>query len=115
MSDIDICALHDIEDYAARGFSVEIDNETIDIVIVRQGEITFAYRNNCPHTGVNLEWQPHEFLSDDANYLQCAMHGALFRIEDGVCVAGPCNGERLQPVTSVVRQGRIFLHSGDDG
>jgi nitrite reductase/ring-hydroxylating ferredoxin subunit len=27
----------------------------------------------------------------------CSSHGALFRIVDGVCIAGPCAGQRLWP------------------
>ena len=113
MSEIDVTALDSIEDSAARGFSIECNNETVDIVIVRQGNATFAYRNNCPHTGVNLEWQADQFLSANATYLQCATHGALFRIEDGVCVAGPCSGQRLQSVRSVVREGRVLIEMAD--
>jgi nitrite reductase/ring-hydroxylating ferredoxin subunit len=28
--------------------------------------------------------------------IQCATHGALFLIESGECVAGPCAGQSLQ-------------------
>ena len=28
----------------------------------------------------------------------CATHGALFRIEDGHCLSGPCVGESLTPL-----------------
>jgi len=30
--------------------------------------------------------------------IQCATHGALFRIRDGYCVAGPCAGQGLIPL-----------------
>ncbi|MEE8263379.1 MAG: Rieske (2Fe-2S) protein, partial [Gammaproteobacteria bacterium] len=40
-------------------------------------------------------WVPDQFLDETGNLLQCATHGALFRIEDGFCVAGPCTGASL--------------------
>ena len=58
----------------------------------------YAYRNSCPHLGVTLNWMPDRFLSEDGAFLQCALHGALFRIDDGHCVRGPCAGRRLQAV-----------------
>jgi nitrite reductase/ring-hydroxylating ferredoxin subunit len=30
--------------------------------------------------------------------IQCALHGALFRIEDGYCLYGPCQGASLHPL-----------------
>lgn len=66
-----------------------------------------AYRNRCPHRGVTLNWVPGRFLDSDGRYLQCATHGALFRPEDGVCVAGPCVGERL-PALAVTIVGDAF-------
>jgi nitrite reductase/ring-hydroxylating ferredoxin subunit len=37
----------------------------------------------------------------------CSTHGALFRVEDGVCLAGPCQGDRLEPYPIVVRDGVV--------
>ncbi len=34
-------------------------------------------------------------MSDDAQYLLCHQHGALYRLDDGRCIAGPCAGENL--------------------
>jgi len=40
---------------------------------------------------------------------QCSNHGTLFRIEDGVCVSGPCLGERLSPITLKIINEQIVL------
>lgn len=95
MSVIEVCRLSDIEDYQARGFTVTFNDAPLDLIVVRQGSQCMVYKNSCPHTGVNLEWQPDEFLSEDGNYLQCALHGAMFQVEDGLCVVGPCVNDRL--------------------
>ncbi len=35
-------------------------------------------------------------------------HGALFRIDDGRCLAGPCQGDRLEPFPIAVRDGVVY-------
>ncbi len=54
-----------------------------------------AYRNQCPHIGLPLNWQPHEFLAADRHHIVCANHGALFDSASGHCLAGPCAGAGL--------------------
>jgi nitrite reductase/ring-hydroxylating ferredoxin subunit len=53
--------------------------------------------NRCPHVGTPLDWAENEFLDREGRHIVCATHGALFRIDDGRCVAGPCQGDRLEP------------------
>ena len=66
-----------------------------------------AYINSCPHTGINLEWQEDQFLDMDNMFIQCSTHDALFEIDTGVCVAGPCVGDQLQAVELVIEDGYI--------
>ena len=40
----------------------------------------------------------------DANY-----HGAEFEIDTGKCISGPCRGDYLQAVKSVIRDGVVFV------
>ncbi len=58
-----------------------------------------AYVNECPHLGIALNWAPDKFLDSDGKYIQCSMHGALFKPEDGECIHGPCLGHYLREVT----------------
>ena len=37
------------------------------------------------------------------------MHGALFEIDTGRCVAGPCTGQSLKPVNVYVDGGVVVL------
>jgi len=39
----------------------------------------------------------------------CATHGATFRPEDGYCIAGPCAGDRLEPVAVRVERGIVLV------
>jgi nitrite reductase/ring-hydroxylating ferredoxin subunit len=72
----------------------------MQLFAVRKAGAVFVYRNRCPHRGVPLEWQADQFLDPSASLIQCARHGALFLIESGECVAGPCEGEALRAIES---------------
>jgi nitrite reductase/ring-hydroxylating ferredoxin subunit len=52
---------------------------------------------------------PDRFLSADVSRIVCATHGAEFRIADGVCLRGPCFGERLEPVVVEIKDGTIYV------
>lgn len=75
----------------------------------------YAYRNQCPHQQVELNWQPHRFFDPDGIYLQCSLHGALFRPESGECIFGPCVGQSLKPVAVEERDGAIWLQEATTG
>ncbi|RMN27341.1 Rieske 2Fe-2S protein [Pseudomonas coronafaciens pv. zizaniae] len=64
------------------------------LAVRREGKV-FIYENRCPHRGIALDWQPDHFLDSSASLIRCASHGALFLIENGECVAGPCEGQSL--------------------
>lgn len=104
-----LCSFSEIANQCAKGFTVELDGKEIDIFLVRAGAEVFGYVNSCPHTGVNLNWMPDEFMDITGKLIQCSTHGALFLIEDGYCCYGPCAGASLQPVRLLINEGEIFL------
>lgn len=93
-----VCRLNDLSDGTSRGFSLPGDTpgQELELFLVRQGHEVYAYRNRCPHTGAPLEWQPHQFLDERGELIQCALHGALFAIDSGLCLRGPCAGQSLE-------------------
>lgn len=54
-----------------------------------------AFRNQCRHWTVELDAGDADFWNPDLKMIQCKVHGALFRPEDGLCVYGPCSGHPL--------------------
>ncbi len=111
----DLCRLHEIDDPGTRGFEIDLDDtRSIRLFVVRRGELLAAYRNNCPHTGAPLEWLPDQFLDLGNSFIQCAIHGALFRPEDGYCVRGPCIGQSLRRLTLDVRDGHVGVLLADE-
>lgn len=93
---LQLCILDEIPD----GDAIAVAGPDGELVLIRRGREVLAYRNSCPHLGIELNFQPDVFLDAEGRYIQCANHGALFQIEDGLCVFGPCHGESLkaQPV-----------------
>jgi nitrite reductase/ring-hydroxylating ferredoxin subunit len=100
-----LCDETDIPDRAARGFAVD----RRELLVVRAGTRLFAYENRCPHRGTTLDWAPDRFMTSDSTHLQCATHGAEFRIEDGRCVRGPCMGLALSPLRIECVDGDVWL------
>lgn len=89
-----LCAPNEVTEGQSRGF--ELAGEKL--FAVRKDGRLHAYRNRCPHRGIPLEWQPDQFLDVSASLIQCATHGALFLIDSGECVAGPCAGQSLEAI-----------------
>lgn len=106
---IALCRLQDLADPGSRGFSLRTLKGSLEFFLVRKGKGVFAYHNHCPHTGVNLDWVPDQFLDPSGGFIQCATHGALFKIEDGVCLRGPCAGDRLLAIELEIDQDELFL------
>ena len=115
MAGIDLCALSEISAPGSRGFSVNTSQGCVEVFVVCRGNCVVAYRNSCPHTGGPLDWVPDQFLSIDNDRIQCATHDALFRIEDGVCIKGPCAGQSLESVAVEIIAGRITLNLDESG
>jgi len=100
-----LCSLDDINDQHSKGFVLG----DAKVFVIRQGDQVHAYHNQCPHLGIALEWRPDKFLDIDGELIQCSTHGALFTIEEGLCVSGPCSGESLKSVATRVVDGTIFI------
>ena len=104
-----LCKTSDIEDPGSKSFDVKIKRKTCSIFVVHKDGEFFAYYNQCPHTGASLDWQPDQFLDLDKKLIQCATHDALFIINSGKCIAGPCAGEKLQALALSIKADQIHL------
>lgn len=109
MTDTRLCDLNDIPDGDSAGFDVDGPYGRFAVLAVRKGDDVLAYINSCPHIGAPLEMPPGKFLNPEKTHIQCATHGALFRIDDGTCVSGPCVDDALKPVTTAVRDGVVYV------
>jgi len=110
-----LCLAVDLPEGACRAFTVQVSGAQQEIFIVCKNGNVSGYRNSCPHTGGPLDWVPGQFLNLEGDLIQCATHGAFFRIADGLCVAGPCYGAHLSPVSICVSNGFIWFDSPKNG
>ena len=109
-----VCGLDDIPSRRAMGFQLMVVDEDGShrpwpIIVVRWGRQVFGYLNNCPHNGVNLDWERNQFMDPNGLRLMCGKHGSLFEIGTGRCVEGPCKGSGLAPVALTVIDGDICV------
>lgn len=100
-----LCKLSELADNGSKG--IQHGDDSL-FVIARDGSY-YAYRNSCPHLGVELNWLEDQFLDRDDALIQCATHGALFIIENGECIAGPCLGASLQAIEVCVKGDELHL------
>jgi nitrite reductase/ring-hydroxylating ferredoxin subunit len=104
-----VCRAHEIGEGQARGFVIGNGATRRDVILVRRDGVLRAYVNSCPHQGTPLETFPDRFLNHDGSILICSTHGARFRVEDGVCVSGPCLGKALAVVAYAERDGSVWI------
>jgi nitrite reductase/ring-hydroxylating ferredoxin subunit len=101
--------LQELNDPGSRGFKLDTANGIREAFLVRKANRVYGYVNKCPHTGANLDWVPDQFLDSTCSFIQCATHGALFGIVDGICFHGPCAGDRLRSIDLIIEQGCIYV------
>jgi nitrite reductase/ring-hydroxylating ferredoxin subunit len=107
-----VCALHEIADGGARGFTIGEGDWPLRGLVIRDGAQVRGFINRCPHAGHPLNLQPHRFLSADGAVIVCASHGALFEKSTGFCLAGPCSGRSLERVPLRIEAGYVILAEG---
>jgi nitrite reductase/ring-hydroxylating ferredoxin subunit len=101
--------LDEIEDPGCREFQIGEGGWPFKGFVVRQGGRVVAYQNHCAHLGHPLNWMPDGFLTRDKSNIICSSHGALYEIDSGLCIAGPCMGKTLHPVEVRVEKGEIIV------
>ena len=79
------------------------------ILLVRRGAHVAGFVNQCPHMGFALDWKAERIALDGGAFVRCIHHNAVFRVADGVCVSGPCPGERLTAVALEIDAGEVVL------
>ena len=105
--------LADIDDGGFAEAEAVVDAHCMSLILHREGASVRAWLNVCPHAGRRLDWSPGRFLKSKDGLLVCAVHGASFETGEGVCVAGPCRGDRLQAVAVRVVDDCVTIADGE--
>ncbi len=111
MSPTPLMHIDDLADDASKGLQAD----GVSYFAVKRNGQLYLYLNRCPHLGIELNWQEDRFLDPDNTLIQCATHGALFIIDTGECISGPCLGQSLTPVPFTVEAGQVWLAPGPAG
>lgn len=100
-----LCNTDALAENTAKGFRIDSHH----VLVVNKSGQFYGYVNSCPHIGIMLEFKPDEFLDLEKRFIQCANHGALFEIESGECVSGPCIGQALKPIPLEIKDNQVRL------
>jgi nitrite reductase/ring-hydroxylating ferredoxin subunit len=103
-----LCRLLDIPDGGATSVDALLADGVQSLILLRDGEQVRGYLNVCPHAGRRLDYAPGKFLLKD-DTLICAVHGATFQRQAGLCVAGPCSGGSLRAVALRIEGDEVWL------
>ncbi len=68
-----------------------------------------AYVNRCRHLPIPIDAGSRRYLTNDKQHLLCGTHGALFQLDDGMCVAGPCLHLALESLPIEIHDGALFV------
>lgn len=103
-----LCRFDEVPEGGSRGFDPEGRGQA-SVFAVRRADTVHVYADRCPHHGTAMAWRRNEYLNAAGDRIVCAAHGAQFEIESGLCVLGPCLGDRLTPVPWRMALGKIFI------
>jgi nitrite reductase/ring-hydroxylating ferredoxin subunit len=109
---IRVCALDELLAGTARTITLanDLDGMPRTAVVVRDHQgIPRAYLNLCQHLPVPLDAGSGQFFDPSHDHFECATHGAEYRLDDGYCFAGPCEGAYLESLALVEDQGVIYV------
>lgn len=84
---------------------------TTVLVGVVEGTLV-AYANVCRHKAIPLDARGGTRLgvmAEDGRSLVCDSHGATYRLADGRCTFGPCEGTSLHAFAATRSQNRLTL------
>ncbi|RIX49579.1 MAG: Rieske (2Fe-2S) protein [Rhodocyclales bacterium GT-UBC] len=105
-----LCHLSELGEGSARGFLPDEDGQDRIFIVCHEGRL-HAWRNACPHlAGAPMAWKRDAYLSPDGRQVMCHAHGARFEPDSGLCVHGPCLGQRLESVAlHISTSGQVSL------
>lgn len=101
-------SLAEVSDGGARNYVLQMRAGRFHGFVVRRDDTVRGYVDRCPHMGLPLAQTLDDYLTADGTLIVCAWHSALFEIDSGLCVGGPCVGQALTPWPIAVVEGVLI-------
>ena len=112
MAEVFVCSTEELLPGVIRSARLGHDDSGLPIMALVLRDETGAvraYRNLCRHLPVPLDGGTGQLLSEDGAHLICGTHGATYRLVDGYCVEGPCEGLALHRLYCHERDGELYV------
>lgn len=100
-----LCSGREIGEGEARGFG-PLEGFDRKVILLRKNGVLHAWLDACPHysSGTPMAWKTDAYLNGGGTHVACHSHGALFEMDTGKCVLGPCLGQSLTRVKITVTE-----------
>lgn len=107
---IKLCHIDDVAECDTKGFLKNEEGQDALFLIKFEGKL-YGWKNACPHIdGAPMAWKKDTYMNFDKTYLSCFAHGALFELDTGLCIQGPCLGKKLERVeVRLDQQGNVLV------
>lgn len=99
----------DLSEGAALKFDYMLGEKKLEGFVARYKGKVVCYRNVCRHIPISLDYGDNRFFTRDGAHFVCQTHGATYDPHSGVCVQGPCKGEKLFSLPIQIADGVIWL------
>ena len=112
-----LCHIDDVAEGQARGFG-PLEGSKRKVIVVRRKGVLHAWLDACPHysTGTPMAWKTDAYLNGERTHLTCHSHNALFEMDTGECILGPCLGQSLTRIEIAVdEKGDVFTAEPREG
>lgn len=110
MTETRLCKISDLPEGSSAAFAFDQpDGSRRGVMVIHKYARVHVYENSCPHIGMPLDFTPGKFLDKSGELIICSNHGALFRIDDGHCISGPCAGKTLTGIPYRIFNGYLYI------
>lgn len=120
-----ICLVEELSNHQAKRFQIRCSDippfigmnaepeDYLPAFVLRKEEQIVAYLNRCAHLPMEMDWNPGQFFDENFSHIVCSTHYALYEINTGICIQGPCpKGSKLISLKIQVENGKILFIGG---
>ena len=109
MTRIKIAREDELKEGGTKKFPFVKNGKTVEGFLARfQGQLV-AYENKCRHLPLSLDFGSDRLFTKEGDFFICHNHNAIYEPLSGLCVRGPCEGEKLRALKIEIVDGEVWL------